>query len=99
MPKVSKKQMTELSDLLAAIQAAAATPVANGHTPSVTTAADGTLAINWPDPRPASFTITADAFEQLVTLVNARTKTVIAARDLFAKLGTLGETLGVPPTV
>lgn len=94
MPKLSKSQ---LAQLLAAAQTAA--PVANGHAPSVTTAADGTLDIAWPDPRPANFMISAEAFEQLVTLVNARTKTVAAARDLFAKLGALGQTLGVPPTV
>lgn len=95
MPKISKQQ---LADLLAAVQTVP--PSTNGHAPSVTTAADGTLDVAWPEPRPESFMISAEAFDQLVTLVNTRTKTVIAARDLFAKLGTLGQTLGtgIPTT-
>ncbi len=93
MPKVTKKQLAELL-------AAAQPPSTNGHAPAVTTNPDGTLAVTWPEPRPASFTISAEAFDQLVTLINARTKTVIAARDLFAKLGTLGQSLGtgIPTT-
>ena len=87
MPKLSKAQLAQL------LAAAQATPVANGRSPSVTTAPDGTLAVTWPDPRPESFTITSEAFESLITIANNRTKTVLAAKELFAKLGTLGQQL------
>ena len=53
-------------------------------------ATTGELELQWPDPRPSSFMVTAEVIEQLVELVNARVRQLAAARALFARLGELG---------
>lgn len=39
-------------------------------TPTVMQDTDGLLIINWPDPRPRTFEISAEAFEELIDMVN-----------------------------
>jgi len=59
--------------------------------PSITVnATTGELELQWPDPRPESFVVTAEVIEQLVGLVNTRVRQLAAARALFARLGELG---------
>jgi hypothetical protein len=87
--KKTKLTRKELMDMLGALKPD--TPVTTA--PTLTQQDDNTVTIDWPSPKPTSFSIAADAFEALIEMINSRTRAVNAARTVFKQMGELGEQL------
>lgn len=64
--------------------------------PTVHIGPDGTVLVDWPNPRPDEFTITADAFQSLIDIANTfqcRTRTLLDDGTSAAPIIQPGDTL------